>query len=82
MITADQVRAARAAGYAAGRALEPADANPYARYVPSWSRPRDPGQARRLEREQRDAARLARVWLAGWRAGLDEHAAQRAAGGR
>lgn len=70
-LDAGQVRAARAAGYAAGYALRPASPNPYApTHVPAWRGPRTAAAVLQLAVGERRALLLALVWRAGYRAGL------------
>ncbi|MEV5537448.1 hypothetical protein AB0L13_11360 [Saccharopolyspora shandongensis] len=77
-ITADQVRAAHAEGYAAGHALQPAMPNPYAgEPLPPWRFPRDPDARRRYDQQTRERRALARVWLTGWDKGHAAYAALR-----
>ncbi|GAA2348850.1 hypothetical protein GCM10009854_27930 [Saccharopolyspora halophila] len=70
MVTAEQVRQARDAGYAAGREARPIDC-PYAGvYLPPWERGRlSAAERSEHERRARDARLLALVWrTARWRA--------------
>jgi hypothetical protein len=77
-VTAEQVRTARADGYAAGHSLAPPSPNPYApEHVPVWRQPRT-AAARAAADRQRAAARiLARVWRVGYEAGLDAYGLER-----
>lgn len=69
-VTREQVERARADGYRAGQTLQPPRPNPYApQHVPEWEGPRTAAERVRLERDQRPARILARVWRVGYQAG-------------
>lgn len=77
-VTAEQVRAVRAEGYAAGYALTPSQPNPYAlAHVPVWLDRRT--SAERLADDQRDrpARILAGVWQRAHSDGLAAYARDR-----
>lgn len=77
-MTAEQVRAARAEGYAAGHGLTPSTPNPYApEHLPAWHDRRTPAQKAADAPGERDALTLARVWLTGHAAGIAAYADER-----
>jgi hypothetical protein len=77
-VTADQVRQARDAGLAAGRALTPPAPNPYApRHVPVWAGPRTPATKAAADAGAALARVLAAVWMDAYRRGLAAYAADR-----
>lgn len=77
-VTAEQVRAARAEGYAAGYALTPSRPNPYALpHVPAWLDRRSASEKAADEQRDRSARLLARVWLRAHADGLAAYAAER-----
>lgn len=77
-MTAEQVRTARAEGYAAGYARLPARPNPYApEHVPAWQDRRTAAEREIAERDARPARILAQVWLNGHRDGLAAYADER-----
>jgi hypothetical protein len=77
-VTAEQVRAARSDGYAAGRRLAPSSPNPYApEHVPAWRQPRTATARAAAERDRAAALILARVWRVGYEAGLDDYGRER-----
>lgn len=77
-VTAEQVRAARAEGYAAGYALQPPMPNPYAPpHVPVWLGPRTPAERAAARQRDRPALILARVWRLGYQDGQAAYAADR-----
>ncbi len=83
-VTREQVQTARDAGYRAGYALDPPTPNPYApARVPVWDPRRRTAAARaRLEREQRPALILARVWRVAYQEGQRARRRPRADSGR
>lgn len=77
-MTAEQVRTARAEGYAAGYALVPSRPNPYApEHVPVWRDRRTAAEKAAAIQAARPARILAWVWLNGHGAGLAAYAAER-----
>jgi hypothetical protein len=77
-VTAEQVRAARAEGYAAGYARQPSRPNPYAaEHVPVWRDRRTAAEKAAAKQAARPALILARVWLTAHGAGLAAYAAER-----
>ena len=77
-VTAEQVRVARAEGYAAGYAITPSQPNPYAGpHVPVWRDRRTPAEKATDEPAERAARILARVWLVGHQNRLAAYARER-----
>ncbi|MBB4969095.1 hypothetical protein [Saccharothrix violaceirubra] len=77
-MTAEQVRAARAEGYAAGYALTPSRPNPYApRHLPIWHDRRTATEKANAEKAEQPARILAGVWLRAHSEGLAAHARER-----
>ncbi|WP_414936629.1 hypothetical protein [Amycolatopsis sp. cmx-11-51] len=77
-ITAEQVRAARDQGYAAGYGLAPPTPNPYApTHTPEWLGPRTPAERARRENAERGPLALACVWRQGYHNGQAAYAADR-----
>lgn len=77
-VTAEQVRAARAEGYAAGYARTPSTPNPYApEHVPVWRDRRTPTQRAADAPAVRAATTLAGVWRRAHAEGLAANAAER-----
>ncbi|TCO64378.1 hypothetical protein EV192_101146 [Actinocrispum wychmicini] len=77
-VTAEQVRAARAEGYAAGYALRPSRPNPYAPpHVPVWLDRRTTAEKAAGERHARSARILAGVWQRAHSDGLAAYARHR-----
>ncbi|GAB3437445.1 hypothetical protein [Actinophytocola sediminis] len=77
-VTAEQVRAARDAGYAAGRSLAPPSPNPLApEHVPAWRQPRTAAGRAAAERDRAAARILARVWRVGYQTGQAAYARER-----
>lgn len=78
IVTAEQVRATRVEGFAAGFARRPSLPNPYApEYVPPWDqRRRTPAARAKLEAEDRPKLILARVWRVAFTRGQAEYARQ------
>ena len=77
-MTAEQVRAARAEGYAAGYARVPSRPNPYApEHIPVWLDRRAAAEKAAAREAARPARILAWVWLNGHGAGLAAYAAER-----
>ncbi|MGH3863571.1 hypothetical protein [Actinokineospora sp.] len=75
-VTTEQVRAARAEGYAAGYALAPTMPNPYAPpHVPVWEGPRTPAERAAAYERDRRARLLAGVWRKAHTDGLAAYAA-------
>ncbi|MET8846629.1 hypothetical protein [Amycolatopsis sp. NPDC004625] len=74
-ITAEQVRAARDQGYAAGYGLAPPTPNPYTpAHEPEWRGPRTPAERARRETAERSPLVLARVWRLGYQDGQAAYA--------
>lgn len=74
-MTAEQVRAARTAGYAAGRSLERRVPNPYAPpHVPEWKGPRTARQRETLAQAERGPRILAAVWQRAYSEGQSAYA--------
>ena len=79
-ITAEQVRAARDQGYAAGYGLAPPTPNPYTpAHVPEWLGPRTPAERAHRANAERGPLALARVWRRGYQDGQAAYARKRAA---
>jgi hypothetical protein len=77
-VTAEQVRAARAEGYAAGYAHQPSMPNPYAPpHVPIWQDRRTPAEKAADAQRNRPALILARVWQRAHTDGLAAYARER-----
>ncbi len=77
-VTAEQVRAARTEGYAAGYRLRPSRPNPYAPpHVPIWQDRRTPAEKAADEQRNRPALILARVWQRAHTDGLAAYARDR-----
>ncbi|MEU4444887.1 hypothetical protein AB0K14_03260 [Actinosynnema sp. NPDC050801] len=77
-MTAEQVRAVHAEGYAAGHALAPSQPNPYApAHVPVWLDRRTPAEQRADEQRDRPARILAGVWQRAHSDGLAAYARDR-----
>lgn len=78
-VTAEQVRTARAEGYAAGYALAPTMPNPYAPpHIPVWEGPRTLAERATAYERDRRARLLAVVWREGHRDGLTAYGRDRA----
>jgi hypothetical protein len=77
-ITAEQVRAARDQGYAAGYGLAPPTPNPYTpEHVPEWLGPRTPVEHVYRDNTERGQLALARVWRQGYHEGQAAYARPR-----
>jgi hypothetical protein len=77
-VTAEQVQAARAEGYAAGYTLAPSGPNPYAPvHVPVWRGPRTRAEQDAVEQQNRPALLLARVWRMAYQDGQAAYARER-----
>ncbi|MEV5720837.1 hypothetical protein AB0L41_43820 [Amycolatopsis mediterranei] len=80
-IAAEQVRAAREQGYAAGYGLAPPTPNPYTpAHVPEWLGPRTPAERAHRANVERGPLALARVWRQGYQDGQAAYARERSAG--
>ncbi|WP_424183842.1 hypothetical protein ACOBQX_17945 [Actinokineospora sp. G85] len=77
-VTAEQVSAARAEGYAAGYARTPSRPNPYApAHVPAWLDRRTAAEKANAKQAEQPALILAGVWQQAHAQGLSAYARER-----